>query len=145
MTTLLHLPPRADAPIACDMSTAPDTPEERLAEYGELFARALLGRERREDAVVLSFGADARDQVEDLARREHACCPFVDHRVEIAGEMVLWTVTNTVEDHRPAVDVMLDDLHDLPEHAGADIDGYLARLAERGVDFVRTASGFQLR
>ena len=119
MTTILHLPPRAGAPIACDMSTARDTPEERLAEYGELFARALLGRERRADAVVLAFSLDARDQVEDLARREHACCPFVDYRVEDAGDRVVWTVTNPAEhDRRADVDVILDALHDLPEHAG---------------------------
>jgi hypothetical protein len=135
MTTVLHLPPRPDTPIACDMSAARDTPEERLAEYRELFGRALLGRERRADAVVLTFSADAREQVEDLARREHACCPFVDYRVEVAGDRVLWTTTNTLHsEERAAVDVILDALHDLPDHAGSDIDGYLARLAARGVD-----------
>jgi hypothetical protein len=115
MTTLLHLGARAEAPIACDMSTARDTPEQRLAEYHELFERALVGRERRDDAVVLTFSADAQEQVEDLARREHACCPFVDYRVELTGEQVIWTTTNTVQrEHRAAVDVMLDAFHDLP-------------------------------
>ena len=47
MTATLHLPARAGAPIACDMSTAPDTPDQRLAEYRELFVRALVRRERR--------------------------------------------------------------------------------------------------
>jgi hypothetical protein len=120
MTTVLHLTARAGAPIACDMSTAQDTPEERVAEYRELFERALLGRERRDDAVVLTFSADAQQQVEDLARREHACCPFVDYRVEVIGRQVVWTTTNTaVDEHRAAVDVMLDAFHDLPEHARA--------------------------
>jgi hypothetical protein len=147
MTTVLHLTARAGAPIACDMSTAQDTPEERVAEYRELFERALLGRERRDDAVVLTFSADAQQQVEDLARREHACCPFVDYRVEVTGRQVVWTTTNTTADeHRAAVDVMLDALHDLPEHAGSDLDGYLQRLAERGVEFVRAdAEHFELR
>ena len=147
MTTVLHLPARSDAPIACDMSTAHDTPEERLAEYRELFERALLGRERRDDAVVLTFGVDAQEQVVNLARREHACCPFVDSRVELAGRQLVWTTTNTVHgEHRAAVDVMLDAFHDLPEHAGSDIDGYLDRLAERGVEFVRAdAEHFELR
>jgi hypothetical protein len=114
MTTALHLPHRAGAPVACDMSTATDTPEERLAEYGELFARALLDRERRDDAVVLAFSLDAREQVEDLVRREHACCPFVDHQVEIAEDSVVWTVRNPAEDdRRPAIDEMLDALHGL--------------------------------
>jgi hypothetical protein len=145
MTTVLHLQASAGAPIACDMSTARDTPEERLAEYGELFQRALLGRERRDDGVVLLFTAEAREQVEDLARREHDCCPFVDHQVEVAGEQVRWTTTNTIHDEeRAAVDAMLDALHELPEHAGSGIDGYLARLAERGVDVVRVETGFRL-
>lgn len=142
MTTALHLPHTAGAPIACDMSAARDTPEQRLAEYGELFERALLGRERREDAVVLTFAADAREQVEDLARREHACCPFVDYRVEVDGEHVRWTTTNTVHDEG-AVEVMLDAMYELPDHAGSDIEGYLERLAERGVEVKRVEAGFQ--
>jgi hypothetical protein len=120
MTTALHLPPTAGAPIACDMSAARDTPEERLAEYGELFERALLGRERREDAVVLTFTVDAREQVEDLARREHACCPFVDYLVEIDGEQVRWTTTNTIHGDG-AVDVMLDAMYGLAP--GSPLDG----------------------
>ena len=88
MTTVLHLPARPGAPIACDMSAARDTPEERLAEYEELFLRALRG-------AVLRFDAAARDQVEDLARREHDCCPFMDYRVETAGDEVIWTITRS--------------------------------------------------
>jgi hypothetical protein len=135
MTNVLHLPARADAPIACDMSEARDTPEDRLAEYHELFERALRSREHHADSVVLRFDAAAREQVEDLASREHACCPFVDYRVETAGEEVVWTTTNPVSgEQRAAVDVMLDALYALPEHAGSDLDGYLARLADRGVN-----------
>lgn len=140
----MHLSPKVGAPIACDMSRARDTPEDRLAEYRELFQRALLERERRDDAVVLVFTADAREQVEDLARREHDCCPFADYRVEAGGDRVRWTTTNTVHgDRRAAVDVMLDAMYELPEHAGAGIDGYLARLAERGVNVAPVESGFR--
>ena len=110
----MHLPARTDAPIACDMSTARDTPEERLAEYHELFARALRGRERRADSVVLRFDARAREQVEDLASREHACCPFADYRVETAGGEVIWTTTDPVAgEERAAVAAMLDALYAL--------------------------------
>jgi hypothetical protein len=118
MTTVLHLEARPDAPIACDMSSARDTPDERLAEYRELFERALLRRERRVDGVVFSFRADAgtREQVDDLARREHACCPFLDYRVETAGDEVIWTITG---DGRAGVDVILDAFHALPDHARA--------------------------
>jgi hypothetical protein len=126
------------------MSAARDTPEQRIAEYGELFERALLGRERREDAVVLTFTTEVREQVEDLARREHACCPFVDYRVALDGDQVRWTTTNTIHG-AGAVDVMLDAFHELPDHAGSDIDGYLERLAERGVEVDRVATGFRFR
>jgi hypothetical protein len=145
MTTVLHLPARPDAPIACDMSAARDTPEERLAEYQELFERALRGRERHADGVVLRFDAAAREQVEDLASREHTCCPFVDYRVETTGDEAIWTTTDPAPgEQRAAVEVMLDALYTLPEHAGSDFDGYLARLADRGLNVVQTSDGFQL-
>jgi hypothetical protein len=116
MTNTLHLPATPDAPIACDMSTASDTPEERIAEYAELFHRALVRRERRADAVVFWLSADARATVDSLARREAACCPFADYRVETAGREVVYTITNPVTDERkPDVDAMLDEFHALPD------------------------------
>ena len=60
MTTVLHIPAQLDVPIACDMGTAQDTPDERFADYGRLFERSLTGRERRDDGVVLTFTSDAR-------------------------------------------------------------------------------------
>jgi hypothetical protein len=117
MTEILHLPARADAPIACDMSTALDTPEQRLAEYRELFEQALLGRERRADGVVFLFrdGPGIRERVDDLAHREYACCPFLDYRVETVGDEVIWAITNPVAgDERDGVDAILDAFHALP-------------------------------
>ena len=138
MTTVLHLSARTDAPVACDMSTARDTPEERLAEYGELFERSLLNRERRADSVVFWFRAEAREQVEDLVQREHACCPFFDFRVEAVGHEVIWTTTNGVAgEDRAAVDVHLDEFYALPDHTGSGLDGYLSRLADQGVKVER--------
>jgi hypothetical protein len=136
MTNALHIQHQPDAPIACDMSTARDTPEERLAEYGRLFERALAGRERETDGAVLRFRAEPgiREAIDELARREAACCPFVDYHVETVGDEVVYRITNPVaDDQRAAVDVMLDAFYALPDHAGSDFDGYLARLAERGV------------
>jgi len=117
MTDILHLPARTGAPIACDMSTARDTPEQRLAEYAELFEQALLGRERRADCVVflLRDAPGIREQVDDLAHREHACCPFLDYHVETAGDHVIWTITNPVTgDERDGVEAVLDAFHALP-------------------------------
>jgi hypothetical protein len=120
MTSVLHIPARTGTPIACDMSTAEDTPGERLTEYGRLFERSLLRRERDEDALVLRFRADpgTRAAVEDLARREAACCPFLDYRVEAAGDEVIWTLTNVIAgEPRAAVDAILDEFHALPDLA----------------------------
>jgi hypothetical protein len=123
MTNALHLQAQPGTPIVCDMSAADDTPDERLREYGRLFERALLRRERRADAVVLSFRADPDTQrtVADLARREAACCPFLDYRVETVGDEVIWTITNPIAgDERASVDVILDAFHDLPERVDRD-------------------------
>jgi hypothetical protein len=122
MTNSMHLPARPNAPIACDMSTAVDTPDERLREYGRLFETVLLRRERRADSVSFWFRADpgTREALEELARREAACCPFVDYRVETAGDEVIWTTTNVVTgEERAAVDVFLDALHALPDDPAA--------------------------
>ena len=131
------------------MSTASDTPDARLAEYQRLFARALRERERRDDSVAFSFRADpgTREAVEALARREAACCPFLDYRVETLGEEVHWTVTNPITgDARATADVILDTLFALPDHAGSDMAGYFARLADQGVHVVEADDErFELR
>ena len=137
MTDLLHLPAQADAPIACDMSSARDTPDERLADYGRLFERALVRRDRHEQTVVFAFRATpgTREQVEDLARREAACCPFLDYRVQAVGDEVLYTITNPLTGlNRADADVTLDAFYALPDDAGSDHAGLLDRLAGCGSD-----------
>jgi hypothetical protein len=115
MRNLLHLPARANEPIACDMRSAGDTPDERLAEYRELFSRALVRRDRPEHAVVFAFRATAgtREQVESLARREAACCPFLDYRVQTTGDEVVLTITGPATD----ADSTLDAFYALPDGA----------------------------
>jgi len=132
MTNVLHLPARPGAPIACDMRTAADTPDERLAEYRKLFAHALLRRQRRGQAVVFAFRATpgTRTQVEDLARREAACCPFLDYRVETAGGEVSYTITSP---ERPDANATLDAFYALPDQPGSDSAGLLDQLAAHGV------------
>ena len=144
MTDVLHLPAQADAPIVCDMRTAPDTPDERLAEYAQLFERALLRRDRPERAVSFTFrfAPETRTLVEDLARREAACCPFLDYRVEMTGDEVVYTVTSPVTGLRAdAADVTLDAFYALPDHAGSDYAGLLDRLADGGVQVVGAGDG----
>jgi hypothetical protein len=94
-TELLHIEATPGAPIACDMSTATDTPAERRAAYERLFERALVAREERDDRVVfrLRAGERTRAELEELTRREADCCPFADYRLEAAGEELVWTIT----------------------------------------------------
>jgi hypothetical protein len=127
MTTALHLTAQPNAPIACDMSTAQDTPDERLAEYRRLFERALLRRERRADAVVFHLRADPgiREAIDDLARREAACCPFLEYRVETVGHEVIYTIANPITDERRAtVEIGLDAIHALADHAGSPLPSF---------------------
>src|SRR3954465_1730807 len=136
MRIVVHIPAQPDVPIACDMSSARDTPEERLGEYGRLFERALVRRERRGDGVLFAFRANGgtRQAIEDLARREAACCPFLDYRVETVGNELIWTTSNPATgDARVSADVILNVFHALPDEAGSDVEGLLGRLAERGV------------
>jgi hypothetical protein len=143
-TRLLHLPGQTNVPIACDMSAAKDTPDERIAEWSKLFEKALLSRERLADSVVFSFRDDpgTRERLEDLARREHACCPFLDYRVDVVDDDLTWTTTNVVTgDERASIDVYLDALLALPDHAGSDMEGLLDQLADRGVNVVESSAG----
>jgi hypothetical protein len=123
------------------MSTAQDTPDERLAAYAQLFERALARRERNHNAVVFALRATpgTRELVEDLARREAACCPFMDYRVETTGDEVIYTIANPVSGPaRDDIDTMLDAVYALPDHAASGIDGLLGRIADTGVEIVET-------
>jgi hypothetical protein len=120
---MLHIPAQPDAPVACDMSTAPDTPDERLASYATLFESALVRRDRGDGSVVFRFrrASETWDAVESLARREAACCPFLEYRVETAGDEIVWTVTGS---HDEAVEAALDAFYALPD--GSDFAGLLS-------------------
>ena len=127
LSDMLHIPAEQDAPIACDMSTARDTPAERLDEYRRLFERALLRRERTGDGVVFVFRdeAEVRDTVEDLVRREAACCPFLEYRVETAGDELVWTTSSA------RASEILDEFYALPANAGSSAGELLASWSTR--------------
>jgi hypothetical protein len=96
--------------------------------------------------VVFSFRADGgtREAVEDLARREAACCPFLDYRVETVDDEVTWTISNPVTGGaRASVDVTLDAFHALPDHSGSDFEGLLGRRADRGVDVIEVGDAVE--
>jgi hypothetical protein len=122
--------------IACDMTGAPDTPEERMAEYGRLLAAAYAGRERTGDGIRLRFRATdgIETWVRDLAAREKACCPFFDFAVTVADGEVRWDATVVDDDIARAI---LDEFYRLPETACAGLPGLEDRLADRGLAVTR--------
>ncbi|GAA1745067.1 hypothetical protein [Luedemannella helvata] len=77
-----NLPQPAWVPDACTLPTA-ERPL-RLAEFDELFTRAVRGGERlgaRHLRVTLAGGPDLAESVRDLAARETECCSFFDFTV----------------------------------------------------------------
>src|SRR4051812_30758971 len=86
--------------IVCDMTGAADTTDERLAEYGRLFATALAGRERTGGGIRFRFRADpgVEDWVRDLAAREQACCAFFTFTISADEHEVRWDASVPDED-----------------------------------------------
>jgi hypothetical protein len=97
MTKLLSITANPEAPIACDLSSSPDTLEERLAEYRRLFEHALVGRASTPTATTFRFAARPRvaEWVRDLATREAACCAFLSYEIELDEEddEIVWTTS----------------------------------------------------
>ncbi len=114
---VLLIQAKPDAPIACDMTRSGDTLEERVAEYGRLFAHALSDRRRAGDAVVLTFSAKpgVTEWIADLARREAACCPFVTYDVTSQGRHIVWKISGPSS---PTVQAVLDQFYALPDRMG---------------------------
>jgi hypothetical protein len=95
-------------PRAC--SLPPDEQGDRAAEFRALAGRALVGRERDEGAVRLSFRADpdVREAVEDLARRERECCSFLDFAVEQRNGRVTLAIAAAAAEDRAALDAFYE-------------------------------------
>ena len=137
-TDVLTIDETPGAAIACDLTGASDTAEERIAEYGRLFAHALIARDRSADAVEFAFAAKAgvAEWVTELARKESACCPFFSYRVSVHDDRVVWRISSQAG---PAAQATLDEFYAGPERFGDGMAGLLDRLAGRG--FVVTAPG----
>ena len=93
MTNLLTIPATPGAPVACDLTGAEDTIEQRLAEYRRLFEHAAVSRESTDDVTTFRFAGrpGVREWVQDLVRREADCCPFLSYEVDLEGEEIVWT------------------------------------------------------
>jgi hypothetical protein len=135
MTKLLSIATRPDAPIACDMSSAPDTLGERLAEYRRLFEHALTGRESTATATTFRFAAHpgVREWVCNLAEREAACCPFLSYEIDEEGEEIIWTIAGGLGASDMAV---LDEFLDRPKLVADNSDAIAQRLDDRGLHVI---------
>jgi hypothetical protein len=135
MTKLLSIAPRPDAPIACDMSNAPDSLAERLTEYRRLFEHALTGRESTATATTFRFAArpGVREWVCDLATREAACCPFLSYEIDEQGEEIVWTTTGGLG---AAEMTILGEFIDRPEPAADSSDAIAQRLEDNGLHVI---------
>src|SRR4029453_2637731 len=135
MTKLLSIATRPDAPIACDMSNAPDTLGERLAEYRRLFEHALTGRESTATAPHFRCAAHpgVREWVCNLAEREAACCPFLSYEIDEEGEEIVWTITGGLG----AVEMgILDEFLGVAESVAGSSDAIAQRLEDQGLHII---------
>jgi hypothetical protein len=114
-------------PIVCDLTDAPDTAPERIAEFGRLFSAALLGRERNDDGIRFRFRSDpgVEDWVLDLAAREKACCAWYVFGISTRDDELWWDVSVVDDDLARR---LLDELYELPEtmsHGSVSVPDYL--------------------
>jgi uncharacterized protein YfiM (DUF2279 family) len=125
-------------PVVCDLTDAPDTAEERIAEYQRLFADHLVGRSTVDGVVRFRFSADEGVEawVRDLMARERQCCGFFDFTVSFADGEVVWDAT--VADDA-AARAMLAEWARLPETVTAGVDTARDRWTARGLTFVGTS------
>jgi hypothetical protein len=96
------------------MSTAPDTPADRLDEYRRLFGGFLVGRERSAAGIRFRFRGDPGigAWVRDLAAREKACCAFFNVAVTTTEHEVIWDVSVIDDD---MARLILADFYQLPD------------------------------
>jgi len=127
--------PDPSTPVACDMTTARDTPQQRLAEYRKLFAEALVGRERTEVGIRFRFRADPGVEawIRDLAEREKACCAFFAFTIAVTSGEVLWDAAVIDNDAARAI---LDEFYRLPETVAEGVEALQERYVAHGLEFV---------
>lgn len=136
-------PTTTTPPIVCDMTDAPDTAAERVQEYERLFAQSLLDRERLPNGVRFRFRADTgvEDWVRDLARREKACCAWLDFVISVRDGEVWW---DWLAPEDELARLFLEDLYGLPETLGQGPAAVLERMTAKGEQaMVRDDSGLR--
>jgi len=132
--------PAASTPIVCDMTTASDTADERIAEYRRLFGEALLGRERTPEGIRYRFRAapGVEAWVRDLAAREKACCAFFAYEVSVQGDEVIWALAVPDND---AARALLDEFYALPDTLADASEDPRERFTRHGLTILGPTPG----
>jgi hypothetical protein len=132
MTELTDQTSAATTPVVCDITDAPDTAAERLAEYEHLFTTALTGRERTGGGIRFRFRADPglEDRVRDLAAREKACCAFFTFDIRTHGDEV-WMDASVVDDDLARQ--ILDEYYHLPDNLADGAATLFERFSQQGL------------
>lgn len=137
--------------IACDMTSAPDNPVQRVDEYARLFETAFIGRERTRSGVRWRLSAEPGVEAwaRDLSSRENACCGFMQNTIRVSGAEIHWDISTTDD---PAARLVLDLFFDLPELAGRGVEAVHAQFSETEIPIIvndggllRPASAEELR
>lgn len=104
-------------PVACDPTVIPLGLERHVAEYGSVFAAALVETDRAPRRVRFTLRGDPHIEARArlLAARESRCCSFLTQRFEHDRGQLIWTMTN---DGNPAAEAILDQLVQLADPAG---------------------------
>lgn len=79
------------SPIACTL--APGAFKDRLAWIGALTRDALRSHERRNLALELRYGLEARDRVREMVGNERACCSFLTFDLRETADEIQLTIT----------------------------------------------------
>jgi len=133
--------PDASTPVVCDMTDAPDTDLERLAEYRRLFTQAAyLGRERTAERIRFRFRIEPGLEawLRDLAAREKACCAFFAFDITAVGDELRYDAAVADNDQARAI---LDEYYALPDTLVDSLDDLRDRLAGRGLVFTSDSAG----
>jgi hypothetical protein len=135
MTELTDQTSAATPPIVCDMTDAPDTAAERLADYERLFIGPLTGRERVGDGIRFRFRAEPglEDRVRDLAAREKACCAFFTFDITVHGDEVWWDASVVGDDVARQI---LDEYYHLPDTLAEGAAALFNRFSRQGLQIM---------
>jgi hypothetical protein len=95
-----HFPHR-HLDVACELEAA--DAGTRTEEWQRLREEAGLGSDPIDGGTRLWLRPDAREAAEDLARREAACCGFLDLDVAVDGDRLHLDITSLAPEAAPVI------------------------------------------